>query len=299
MKTSCCLAAMVAALSLSVPAQTFGGPLAPPLAIPDGAQGPCAAGSIPAVTTVTVPPGVGNIVNFSVTVGLTHSWYGDVTLTITGPTAATVSLLGPTPLPCAGFGDSSDLNGLYTFNDAAAQTSDAAALAVGATVVITPGSYIGDNSLLATFGGTDPTGVWTFTLTDIALNDLGTCTHASVTINCLSESYTVSQPGGPGTPTLFVNQGCNAEQFVRVVQVGNAGVPTGWFFGMNIPFGVLLSELTFGYPFVGFLPPAGIDVFALPAGILPTGTPLSLVGFHFDTAGNPVLIVPAFVYTIL
>jgi hypothetical protein len=288
------LLAVVLLVPASLAAQTFGGPF-PPIAIPDNPGGACSPVFLTAVQTVTVPGGLGTISNVTISVGLTHTWYGDLDFTIDHG-GVTVQLMGPV-LPCTGFGDSSDLTGLYTFDDAATVTFDAAAAMVVANVVIPPGSYIGD-SPLAAFLGQDPAGVWTFTVWDQAAGDTGTFFDARVSLGLCNTNYTIGQPGGPGG-NLEIAHTCGfpGNTFLSAIAVGPGGVPSGWFYGLNVSINVLLVEISFGIPFFGVLDAAGNAIFSFPG--IPPGLVLSSVGLHFDSStGFATFISPAFAYTV-
>lgn len=73
--------------------------------------------------------------------------------------------------------------------------------------------------------------------------------------------------------------------------LGPGGVPTGWFFGLDIPQLTLIAEISFGHPFDGVLPGAGIDAIAFP---LPAGLVHSTVGLHSNMGGLEVFRTPAF-----
>ncbi len=275
-------------------AQTFGGPF-PPMPIPDNPTGACSPIFVPAVQTVVVPGGLGTITNVTVSFGLTHTWHGDLNCLI-DHNGTTVSLMGPV-MPCTGFGDSSDLQGLYTFDDAAPLSMDAAAAAAAANVAIAPGSYIGDNPLAA-FLGTDPTGVWIFTCWDQAAGDTGTFYDARVTLGLCSTNYTIGQPAGPGT-SLEIAHTCGfpGSTYLSAIVPGNGGVPTGWFFGLNIGISTILTEIAFGPPFYGSLDGSGNAVFSFPG--VPAGLQFASVGLHFDSGtGFASYISSAFTYTV-
>ena len=77
------------------------------------------------LTDTVVVTGVPTLTNFNIEVDVTwttrHTWVGDVILRLTGPNATTVDLVNrPGRDSTAGFGDSSNFLGTYTFRDSAA-----------------------------------------------------------------------------------------------------------------------------------------------------------------------------------
>ncbi len=143
---------------------------ATPVPIPD--QG--AAGD-PLVVTVDVPD-CGTILDVNLGLNLTHTWMGDLNISVLSPAGTLVVLTDGTP------DDSSNLGGLYTFDDEAATTFDSAALAApNSASLITPGSYRGDQ-MLAAFDGQDKQGIWTITIDDTFTADTGTLNSLSLAI---------------------------------------------------------------------------------------------------------------------
>ncbi len=108
--------------------------------------------------------------------GFTHSYIGDINATLTGP-GGSIDLMINTGGP--GFGDSSNVNGVYVFADTGADWWNAAVAAGGTAGVITSGVYApstvnnGAQSFAATYGGSTTNGLWTLTLSDNAGADTG------------------------------------------------------------------------------------------------------------------------------
>lgn len=129
--------------------------------------------------------------------GLTHSWVGDVIITLSHG-GVTVDLLDRVMgTGNSTVGDSSDLNGTYTFRLGGADIN-AAAAALGSSGVIAPDTYAphaagatgstpGGSSpatgTLADFAGLGVSGDWTLTISDRALEDRGSFTGWSFTVN--------------------------------------------------------------------------------------------------------------------
>jgi subtilisin-like proprotein convertase family protein len=140
-----------------------------PAPIPDGPNGATVESIINVSDTFTL----GRV---EVRLNATHSWVGDLEVTLSrGATTFTLfrNIGGP------GDGDSSNLNGLYTFSDAGATTILQAAQAVGDTVAIPAGTYRTVDSfgqatrIDPVFAGTSAAGAWTLRIKDLAAGDTG------------------------------------------------------------------------------------------------------------------------------
>ena len=148
-----------------------------PIAIPDSVGGlPGSASS-----TIVIGPDNGDVNALSVKVGLTHTWVGDLIVTLTNG-VHTVDLMrrvGTTPT--AGAGDSSNLGGNYIFFDTAAGNMWAVAASLDTAGIIPGGEYFASDatgalSPLAAFDGDPFEGTWTLTVSDNAGADIGTIT---------------------------------------------------------------------------------------------------------------------------
>ena len=142
--------------------------------------GPGAGGAVPDnnptgfSSSINIGSGV-SAVNSVRLVGLTHTWVGDLTITITNPDnvsatlAARVGRVGGT-----GFGDSSNYNGEYIFANAGA---DLWAEAAAGTGDIAGGTYMvsGVDNAASSLSGlaTATAGNWTLSIVDGAAGDTG------------------------------------------------------------------------------------------------------------------------------
>ncbi len=112
--------------------------------------------------------------------GFTHTWIGDLVATVTSPSGTVhplFSRVGRTG--GVGSGDSSNVNGIYTFADTGADLW-AAATAGGSTFVIPAGTYrttadgsSAFTSLDSAFAGQNGNGNWVLTISDFAGGDVG------------------------------------------------------------------------------------------------------------------------------
>jgi len=297
------LVLVLGTLGLAQPV-TFGGPITS-AAIPDGVAGTvlCNPGT-ELVRTVTVPAGFGTASNITVTLGLAHTWYGDVKVILTSPTGAQTTLLAP---GCEGsLDDPSDLNGLYVLADTATTLLDAAAVTAADTagVAIPAGTYRPDGPIAGlAFCGVE--GTWTFRFRDFVNFDTGSVNHVAITLTPGTPATTVPifitcQPSGAGSPFTLIHAGGrpNATYFNPAV-AGAGNTPNGWFFGLNIGWSLLLAQATFPPPvFTGTLSAAGFSQVAIPNA--PAGLTLGLIGIHFDAAtGAAYFASNAFDTTIL
>ena len=161
--------------------------------------------------TFTVPAATvtAGIQDLSVTVtGLTHTWCGDVSISVITPGGITVPLVAR-----AGFtggtsqGDSSDFNGTYTFRDSATASLWTAASAAGASTVIAGGNYFPSVSLTGARQALDSAinagvlaGTWTIRFTDSLNLDTGSFTGVSVDV--------LAVPDADGDGTADAVDGC-------------------------------------------------------------------------------------------
>lgn len=165
-------------------------------------------GAIPQAITSHTNPGVinsdiiiasGGIVtgNLTVTInGLTHTWVGDVSATLThvesGLSQDLFWRVGG--LTSTSFGDSSNYGGDYSFNNSFAGDLWAAAASGDTNLVIPGGSYFPTSALSGSavdlsefFNGTTAAGTWRLTIQDWALGDLGSFTGWDLSFNAASE----------------------------------------------------------------------------------------------------------------
>lgn len=138
-------------------------------------------------------------VNYVRIVGLNHTWIGDLTITLTNPDATSAFVIhqtGDTTL--AGFGDSTNLDGDYTFVAGGADIW-AAAAGLGTNDVIAPGDYSpfvnnGDGTYTLTdFSSlvTGTAGDWTLSFEDTATGDTGSFSEWYIDVDPVPEPGTM------------------------------------------------------------------------------------------------------------
>lgn len=148
--------------SNDVGASGMSAPTGLPLAVPDNT--PAGANSSITVGSSTI------ITDVDVRVEMSHTWVGDVVITIDPPGAAgPITLLDRPGVPTSTFGCSDD-NMNVTFDDGAAIVTETHCL--GTNPWLTgPALPV---SALSVLNGTDAQGVWTLTVSDLASGDTGT-----------------------------------------------------------------------------------------------------------------------------
>lgn len=121
----------------------------------------------------------GNLVSVKVTLtGLVHTWVGDLTATLTNSNG-TASIFAQIGRVNTGFGDSSNFNGNYTFDDASNNDIWAAAAGGGTDFVVPPGTYFASGAnaatkvLMFTNLQGNVNGNWTLKIVDAAASDTG------------------------------------------------------------------------------------------------------------------------------
>jgi hypothetical protein len=186
----------------------------------------------------------GSPTNVELNVSGTHSWVGDMSVTLIAPNGTSHVIFARTDAWSGNcFGDSSNFGGPYLFTDAAAVGTDwwSAAVAVDGATAVPAGSYRttqpGPNenpppqpvtNMNAAFAGVpDANGTWTLRVTDGATSDTGSITAASLTLE------TAGGGGGPAdAPVDFDGDGRTDWAVVRNV----GGGPNGqlrWFYNLN------------------------------------------------------------------
>ncbi|MCA2709328.1 MAG: proprotein convertase P-domain-containing protein [Microcystis sp. M015S2] len=143
-----------------------------------------------ASSTIVVPDSF-SITDITVTLdNLTHTWIGELIANLTYvPTNTTVSLFNRIGrVSSEGFGDSSNFNGTYSFNDAFTGDIWAVAASGNTSFVIPSGNYFptGASSstlvpMLTSLGGSQTAGDWRLTISDNA--GLNTGALGSWTLN--------------------------------------------------------------------------------------------------------------------
>jgi len=165
-------------------------------------------------------PGAPLIVSFNVTesgpllsldltlTGLTHTWAGDLIITLTSPNGTVASIMRQpvgslTVLPST-FADSSDFGGNYRFIDTGGSLG--LALNVGPTAVVPSGDYQASTRtgplsfnvpvlLNTVFANTPLLGTWSMALTDNAAGDTGALVSATLNVTAVPEPSTYALMG--------------------------------------------------------------------------------------------------------
>jgi hypothetical protein len=98
---------------------------------------------------------------------------------------------------------------------------------------------------------------------------------------------------------IFTNGGGTpGNPYLNAVSLTQGAFPNGWFYGVDIPFNLLVSEYLLGSPFSGVLNVVGGALGSIP-GPLPPGIQLYSVGVEFAPSFLAIRNSPPFIYTIL
>ena len=174
MKRMTLLSLVLLAAALPLSAQTFD-------CLSSGGTNCTAAIPDPGSVTSTLPiPASCDAVNqypagFTVAVDLTHTWVGDLTLTLTHPDGVTSSTLVNRPI-VAGNCASDDIDG--TFSDAGAAFECAATIPANGVPLILPVTP------MSVFTSLSPTGVWSLEVEDASPSGAGALNNWSLTATC-------------------------------------------------------------------------------------------------------------------
>lgn len=168
-----------------------------PASIPDSVGGVPGSLSV----TFTLPSVAGPVGDIWLSLDMAHTWVGDLAARLSAPGGGSFTVFDRVQKTQAGsgFGDSSNLDGVYTFKDSAAGDFWAAALG-GASDYIIPGgeyrtsaaltgaltSWASDSGFVGLAAGAAE-GTWTLTITDNAAGDLGTLRAATLHIQIVPE----------------------------------------------------------------------------------------------------------------
>jgi subtilisin-like proprotein convertase family protein len=138
-----------------------GGPLAIPDNVPTGIT-----------SVIVVPPGAPSVGDLDVDLNVTHSWVGDLSISLMR--AATTSMIFDRPgVPATTFGCSGN-NLDIVLDDQGTDGSVDGSCTTGTPAYPVPGGRYTPDNPLAPFNGGTATGTWTLTVADNALGDTGT-----------------------------------------------------------------------------------------------------------------------------
>lgn len=179
-------------------------------AIPDNPSATCTAAPITTFSSTIAIADPGNVVSVnSVTLtGLTHSWAGDLVITLTAPNGDAAHVIARAGTNGGPPGSASDLSGTYVFQNAAtvptfSQASLANPVPAGTygreTTIVGPPTA--DPDTYTVFSGDPVAGNWVLNVADWCAADIG---------NFTSWSLDITVSGGPACPANIVNSGTSA-----------------------------------------------------------------------------------------
>jgi subtilisin-like proprotein convertase family protein len=267
-------------------AQTFGGTVSPPLAIPDANGVGCSA---PVARAINVPTS-GVVDQISVTLGLAHPYVQDLHVTVSHDGVM------ETLIASGSVNGNVGVQGLYTFTDDTGIVPSfvAAANAVSPGLNVPQGLYRPATPLSA-FAGHSKQGVWLVTICDTQLADVGTLSFASITLSESAWDLTLTQPIGPGSLVFENKGGLPGHTFLNLATVVPGSFPNGWLNGLDISFNDIVVEVGVGAPVVGTLGSCGGAITWI-GGPIPSNLPIQFVSFELDSSGTPVASKRAFQY---
>lgn len=141
-----------------------------PLPIPDNTP----AGATSTADVSGIPSAITNV---QVQVNTTHTWVGDLVISLTSPSGTTVTLLDQPNVPLGTFGCSNnDVNVLFADGQPDPESICSGTPPQGNTAdpwPVTDASPVPGNAM-ADFNGEDANGTWTMTISDNATGDTGT-----------------------------------------------------------------------------------------------------------------------------
>ena len=150
-------------------------------------------------STITVGQDV-SLTDLQVAVDITHTWVGDLKITLTSPAGTTVSLLDQPGVPASTFGCGDD-NMAVTFSDAASVNPETTC---PATTPWLSGPVL-PASPLSAFDGESTMGTWTLNVSDNAGGDTGSITNWTlIPTPALDGICEVCANGGGGVPAAPV-----------------------------------------------------------------------------------------------
>lgn len=119
-----------------------------------------------------------------------HTWAGDLTVKLSSPDSTELTIFDRTGRNASGVGDSSNVQGPYTFSDSAMGDWWAAAAAIAGEISIPSGRYRTSlvdtgalTSLNLAFSGKDGDGSWTVSFLDNSGGDTGDVVAASIELS--------------------------------------------------------------------------------------------------------------------
>jgi subtilisin-like proprotein convertase family protein len=142
----------------------------------------------------------------STTVGVNHSWVGDMIFRLTSPGGTTVTLYDRPGVPASTFGCSSNNLFALTLDDEAGSALEGQCPG-GTDAGPLTGSFTPNNPLSA-FDGQNPNGNWTLTAIDAAGGDVGTVRNFSLIFGGACGTPTTTPTVPPGTPSATPSATC-------------------------------------------------------------------------------------------
>jgi len=145
----------------------------------------------PLFVSIPVSGGVGGVTTVSVSMTISHSWMGEITATLISPDGTAHVLYGRTLATSpTDWGTDHDMNGTYSFSDAASgnfwTAAGSAPVPEGAYRTSAIGGFAGATgpvtAINPVFNNREPNGTWRVRFTDSARLDVGIVSAVSITL---------------------------------------------------------------------------------------------------------------------
>jgi subtilisin-like proprotein convertase family protein len=268
-----------------------------PAAIPDNSPG--TGGS----STANVSGLPGPITDVSVRVNATHTWVGDLIITLTSPGGTTVTLLDRPGFAGTGFGCSNN-NVAVTFADGQA---DPEGVCTGVSADAWPVANASPVTPLSALDGQDGNGTWTLTVTDSATGDTGNIVDWELFIEPAAAGICNVCPSDPefgfGTANIsFGNVVTGTNSAAQFVTLSNTGDGPGTVDSLTIsgPFSIVAGGTCPAAPFPLAAGESCTVAVVFNAGAIGSGLGSLTATGGGDTlvvglAGNSILPPPAFI----
>lgn len=174
-------------------------------------------------STATVSGVPGNITNVQVQVDATHTWVGDIVITLQSPSGTTITLLDRPGVPASTFGcNNNNISVLF----ADGQPDPEGICDAAGTGAAWPVTMAGPVNALSAFNGQDANGVWTLTISDNAAGDTGTLDSWELIVTpAPSGNCTVCPQGGDLSVAVTAPGGVaqNSGAYTLQLDAANAG----------------------------------------------------------------------------